>query len=139
MPWGSHPALDGLWSGGGVEIVHYGAELWPDEKLAAMADFPMVHRRLRVCYADPRAEGNCGRCEKCVRTRLIYWQNLPGVASACMPDDLPLTVALDGVPRVELRLILRIYRRLVERMPPGHPVTVAVRALIARSEEPGRA
>lgn len=138
MPWGSHPDLDGLWSGGGVEIIHYGAEMWLDEKLGAMAGFPMVHRRLRVCYADPRAEGNCGRCEKCVRTRLIYWLDLPGVRCAGMPADLPLAAALDGVPRVELRVITNLYRRLLERAPPGDPVTIAVRALILRSEGESR-
>jgi len=137
MPWGSHPDLDWRWSGGGIELVHFGAELWPDQKLAAMAGIPMVHRRLRVCYADPRAEGNCGRCEKCVRTRLMYWVDLPGDRCAGMPDDPPLVAAVDGVPRVELRLILRIYHRFLERAPTGHPVTAAIRALIARSEGQG--
>jgi hypothetical protein len=139
MPWGSHPDLDWRWSGGGIEIVHFGADQWPDQKLLAMAGIPMVHRRLRVCYADPRAEGNCGRCEKCVRTRLVYWLDLPGDHCAGMPDDPPLVQAVDGVPRVELRLILRIYQRFLERAPPDDPVTVAIRALIRRSEGQGAA
>lgn len=137
MPWGSHPDLDWRWSGGGVRIVHYGADKWPDEKLAAMAGIGMVHSRLRVCYADPRADGNCGRCEKCVRTRLMYWLDLPGDRCAGMPDDPPLVEAIDGVVRVELRLILRIYHRFLERAPPGHPATAAIRALIGRSEGQG--
>jgi hypothetical protein len=139
MPWGSHPDLDWRWSGGGIAITHYGADKWFDEKLAAMAGIPMVHQRLRVCYAGPSAEGNCGRCEKCVRTRLMYWLDLPGDRCARMPDHPPLAEAVDGVPRVELRLILHIYRRLLERAPPDDPVTVAIRALIARSEGLGRA
>ncbi|MEQ1803149.1 MAG: hypothetical protein ABL989_14570 [Gammaproteobacteria bacterium] len=137
MPWGSHPDLDWRWSGGGVEIVHFGANLWPDQKLASMAGIATVHRRLRVCYADPRAEGNCGRCEKCVRTRLMYWLDLPGDRCERMPEVPPLAEAVDGVTRVELRLILRIYHRFLERAPPGHPVTAAIRALIARSEGQG--
>jgi len=139
MPWGSHPDLDWRWSGGGIDISHYGADKWPDEKLAAMAGVPMVHRHLRVCYADPRAEGNCGRCEKCVRTRIMYWMDLPGDRCAGMPDDPPLVEAIDGVSRVELRLILRIYHRFLERAPPGHPVTTAIGALITRSEGQGGA
>lgn len=134
MPWGSHPDLDHLWSGGGIRIVHYGAEKWPDQKLAAMAGIGMVHSHLRVCYADPRAAGNCGRCEKCVRTRLMYWLDLPDDRCAGMPDDPPLVEAIDGVARVELRLILRIYHRFLERVPPDHPATAAIRALIRRSE-----
>lgn len=134
MPWGSHPALDHLWSGAGVELVHYGAEVWRAEKLVAMTDVPIVHRRLRVCYDDPRAEGNCGRCEKCVRTRLIYWQDLPGVTCGRMPAEPGLEAALDGIPRLGLRTLVRIYRRFLERAPHGDPVTTALRALIIRSE-----
>lgn len=134
MPWGSRPDLDHLWSGGGVEIVHYGAEVWRAEKLAAMADVPMVHRRLRVCYDDPRAEGNCGSCEKCVRTRLIYWQDLPGVACEGMPEKPGLPEALDAMPRLEMRTLVRIYRRFLERADADDPVTTALRALIIRSE-----
>lgn len=139
MPWGSHPDLDWRWSGGGVRIVHYGAEKWPDQKLADMAGIGMVHSHLRVCYADPRADGNCGRCEKCVRTRLMYWLDLPGDRCAGMPDEPALVAAIDGVPRVELRLILQIYRRFLDRAPSGHPVTEAIRALISRSEGQGAA
>lgn len=134
MPWGSHPDLDHLWSGGGVQIIHYGAEVWRAEKLAAMADVPMVHRRLRVCYDDPRAEGNCGCCEKCVRTRLIYWQDLPGVACEGMPGKPGLAEALDAMPRLEMRTLVRIYRRFLERADADDPVTTALRALIIRSE-----
>ncbi len=135
MPWGSRPDLDHLWSGGGVHITHYGADKSREEKLVAMADMPMVHQRLRVCYADPRAEGNCGRCERCVRTRLLYWLDLPGYRCAGMPDDPSLIDAIDGVPRVELRLILRVYHGFLERAPPDHPATAAIAALIRRSEE----
>lgn len=135
MPWGSHPELDHYWSGGGIEIVHYGAETWRADKLASMVDVPVVHQYLRVCYADPRAEGNCGRCEKCIRTRLIYWLDLPGVQCAGMPADLALQAALDDVPRLEMRVLVRIYRRFLDRAPISDPVTTALRALIVRSEE----
>jgi hypothetical protein len=137
MPWGSRPDLDHLWSGGGVRITHFGAEKWREDKLAAMAGVPMVHRHLRVCYADPRAEGNCGCCERCVRTRLAYWLDLPDDRCAGMPDEPPLDEAIDGVARVELRLLLSVYRRFLERSPPGHPVTAAIRSLVRRSEDQG--
>ncbi|MBN8281069.1 MAG: hypothetical protein J0M16_10710 [Gammaproteobacteria bacterium] len=139
MPWGSRPDLDHLWSGGGVHITHYGADKWREEKLVAMGGMAMVHRRLRVCYADPQADGNCGRCERCVRTRLVYWLDLPGDRCSGMPDDPPLVEAIDGVARVELRLILSVYRGFLERAPPDHPATAAIRALIGRSEGQGGA
>jgi hypothetical protein len=135
VPWGSHPELDPLWSSDDVSMVHFGEDMWRAQKLAAMADKPFVHQRLRVCYADPRAEGNCGRCEKCIRTRLIYWQDLPGMLCAGMPADHTLPAALDSLPRLEMRVLVRIYRRFLDRAPPGDPVTSALKALIMRSEE----
>ncbi len=98
-----------------IEFVHYGAETWRADKLVSMTNVPVVHRRLRVCYADPRAEGNCGRCEKCVRTRLIYWRNLPGVQCAGMPANFTLQAALDSMPRLEMRVLVRIYRRFLDQ------------------------
>lgn len=134
MPWGSHPQLDHHWSGGGIEVRHYGAETWRADKLVSMGSTPAVHQRLRVCYGDPRAEGNCGRCEKCVRTRLIYWLDLPGIECAGMPANLSLKAALDSTPRLEMRVLVRIYSRFLERAPAADPVTVALEALIMRSE-----
>lgn len=133
-PWGSHAELDWRWSGGGVEIVHFGAELWRAEKLRAMADVDMVHSRLRVCYTNPGREGNCGRCEKCVRTRLVYWHDLPGVACRCMPGEITLEMALDGISQLDMRGLINAYRRFLDRAPPDDPVTSALRALIMRSE-----
>lgn len=133
MPWGSHPELDHLWSGDGIGIRHYGADVWRAEKLAALAGVPLVHRELRVCYDDPRAEGNCGRCEKCVRTRLIYWQDLPGITCAHMPAQPDLAEALRRMPPLPMRTLVRIYARFLERAPPGDPVTIALNDLIIRS------
>ncbi|MEO8443845.1 MAG: hypothetical protein ABI567_02435 [Gammaproteobacteria bacterium] len=134
VPWGSHPDLDWRFGGGGIEIRHAGAELWRAEKLASMAGEDFVHRRLRVCYANPRAAGDCGQCEKCIRTRLIYWQDLPGVHCASMPAGPALAEALDLVPKLEMRSLVRIYRRFLERATIDDGVTKALRALIMRSE-----
>lgn len=133
MPWGSHPELDHLWSGAGVSIRHYGADTWRAEKLAALAGEPLVHRELRVCYDDPRADGNCGRCEKCVRTRLIYWQDLPGIECARMPAAPDLPEALHAMAPLPMRSLVRIYQRFLDRAPTHDPVTNALRDLIIRS------
>jgi len=138
MPWGSHPDLDPLWSGAGIGIRHYGAEVWRAEKLAAMAGVPYVHRHLRVCYDAPRAEGNCGRCEKCVRTRLVYWQDLPGVTCESMPANPDLVAALDALPPLAMQSLVRIYQRFLDRAPAGDPVTNALAALIMRSGAAGQ-
>jgi hypothetical protein len=70
-PYGSHWRLDPLWSSAALRVVHAGAERWRTQKLLAIIDEPLVRRHLRVCWRNLAPTGNCGRCEKCVRTMLI--------------------------------------------------------------------
>ena len=68
--YGSTPELDPLWSSEAVAFVHRDADVPRVEKARAIADWPLAHRHLRVCFATDRGGGlNCGRCEKCVRTQ----------------------------------------------------------------------
>ncbi|MEO7386972.1 MAG: hypothetical protein ABIX37_08565 [Gammaproteobacteria bacterium] len=133
IPWGSHPDLDHLWSGGGVEIVEAGSDLWRSEKLGLIGAANIVHRNLRVCYANPQVEGNCGQCEKCLRTRLSYWQELPGVECTSVLSSLSIVEALNEIPALENRLIISNYRHFLEKAPANDPVTDALRALLART------
>ena len=70
FPWGSHPDLDPLWSSRAVAFIHHGADARRTEKMGRIAGNPVVRKRLRVCYTNPRGKYNCCRCEKCVRTML---------------------------------------------------------------------
>ena len=54
-PWGSHWRIDPLWSSDRLEVLHVGDEWWRAEKLAQVADHPLVHRHLRVCWEHPVA------------------------------------------------------------------------------------
>jgi hypothetical protein len=67
FPWGSHPMTDHLWSSDCVKISH-DAPAPRSTKIKALADFPEALAMLRVCWQD--AGYNCGRCEKCIRTRV---------------------------------------------------------------------
>jgi hypothetical protein len=51
-------------------VTHVGAEQRRAMKLAALVDEEVVQRHLRVCWENRTATGNCGECEKCVRTML---------------------------------------------------------------------
>ena len=133
-PWGSHPDLDWRWGDEQVELVHFGAELWRAEKLAAMAGDPRVHRRLRVCYGDPRAEGNCGRCEKCVRTRLIYRRWLPGIRWPGAADEPPLAAAVDAIAPLTSPSLIEEYKGFGQGLAEADTVTTALNRLIERSE-----
>ncbi len=70
-PWGSHWDTDPLWSSSVLEIVHFGADHWRGDKLRAIAGEELVRQHLRVCWENLSEHGNCGRCEKCIRTMLI--------------------------------------------------------------------
>lgn len=71
-PWGSHPALDPLWSTEVLEFIHDGADAVRHEKLRAVAEDVLGQRELRVCLQSMNGLDvyNCGRCEKCLVTML---------------------------------------------------------------------
>ena len=69
-PWGSHPLLDPHYSSQHLSIAHHGVELSRLEKVQQLADWPLALNRMYVCTSNSSQGRNCGRCEKCVRTKL---------------------------------------------------------------------
>jgi hypothetical protein len=70
VPMGSHPAVDNLFSSQRVTVIHDGSRFTRLEKVRDLAHWPTAIAALRVCAANVENEANCGRCEKCLRTRL---------------------------------------------------------------------
>jgi hypothetical protein len=68
--YGTAEALDPLWSRRGLVFVTGGAGVDRLTKLAGLADDPLAHRHLLVCWQPRTTPLNCGRCAKCVRTAL---------------------------------------------------------------------
>jgi hypothetical protein len=137
VPWGSHPTLDPLWSSSRLTIKHVGHAVQRAEKVRQLVRHPvaapLVQRHLQVCWENPSATGNCGRCHKCVRTRINLHRDAPGFHLDTMPEDIPLTEAIQALPPVTQELLLNLYREL-----PGCPdpeVESALLDLIRRSEE----
>ena len=83
VPYGSHPLSDPLWSSAATTIVHEGA-VPRTEKIRAISADPVVMEVLRVCWQD--AGYNCGRCGKCLRTRLAL--HLLGVTAPTFSGPL---------------------------------------------------
>ncbi len=96
VAWGSHPITDPLWSGGGFEVIHQGADSTRIEKVTRIAGNPIARRYLRVCWERVEDAYNCCRCEKCVRTMVALRIN--GVLEDCPAFPLPLDVSL--IPRI---------------------------------------
>ncbi|MEW9808362.1 hypothetical protein ABUE31_20420 [Mesorhizobium sp. ZMM04-5] len=70
MEVGSTPATDWLLSSSTMRIVHDGAAFTRTEKVAAIARHPTARKVVHVCLDHPFL--NCGRCMKCVRTRMNF-------------------------------------------------------------------
>lgn len=86
----THPAaLDMLISNDWFELITDGEGFGRADKIAALRDEPEALADIKVCWAGGDPSRNCGRCEKCVLTRLNF-------LAAGMPDppcfDDPLTL-----------------------------------------------
>jgi hypothetical protein len=92
VPWGSHPLVDGLFSTQRVTIMHDGARFSRLDKVRDLAKWPAALAALRVCSANVGTEANCGRCEKCLRTRLELLaagvETTPAFGSSMPPPEL---------------------------------------------------
>ena len=71
VPQPTTPHTDHLLSSAAFRIVHDGADEVRTAKSRALTGWPEALEGLRVCGEDT-AGGNCGRCEKCVRTMLGF-------------------------------------------------------------------
>lgn len=130
-PWGSHWDTDPLWSSSGLDMVHFGADQWRADKLRAVAGNPLIRRHLRVCWKHLSEHGNCGRCEKCIRTMLI-------LAGAGQLEVFPVFGGGEGLAESVRRLpplkrpLLKVYEDFPrDGMSPA--VVEALDALLERS------
>lgn len=98
MPWGSNPTTDHLLSGGAMQMIHDGAAYSRTEKVQFLASESTAIGHLKVCWEGTEPDRNCGRCEKCVRTRLnLLAAGLAG--NECF--DAPLDLA--DIRRIPIR------------------------------------
>jgi hypothetical protein len=98
FPWGSHPALDPLWSGDDLELVHDGCDTTRLQKVLTIAACDSALRFLRVCYENRDGRYNCGQCQKCLRTMASL--RLAGVLDRCSTFPTPLDVRAVAQTRV---------------------------------------
>lgn len=69
FPWGSHPLLDSKWSSERLTLEHDGAGASRTKKTKRIAGSRIAQDHLKVCFQRDNTY-NCGRCKKCVRTRI---------------------------------------------------------------------
>lgn len=131
--YGSHPLLDPFLSSGKMSIRDDEGLYGRVDKIALLSRYPDAINRLRVCVHPFRAERNCCRCEKCIRTMLCFIASGNEIPRAAFPDGLRLTdigiglgqkISLELVPgmlaaaerngtddRAEMQALRKAYRR----------------------------
>jgi hypothetical protein len=67
-PWGSHPMCDPLLSSSNLRVVHDGASFNRVERTEFITVQDGALSILQVCARNDRRQGNCSRCQKCLRT-----------------------------------------------------------------------
>ncbi len=97
LPWGSNPITDPLLSGHQFAIVHDGAAFCRTDKAGLLAGWREGCDVLRVCWTGELYDGNCGHCEKCLRTALNF-----RVHGSPVPASLPSAVTAAQVAALDL-------------------------------------
>ncbi|MGE0128764.1 MAG: hypothetical protein AB7U82_11850 [Blastocatellales bacterium] len=135
-PWGSSWRIDKFWSSERLEVVHAGAELHRSEKLREIIGEPLVREHLRVCWENRAPSGNCGRCEKCVRTRLALLDCGELANFTVFEGKESLALHIDELPPSRGRLLT--HRRLVNQDNISLEIKRALRGLIERTDRAKR-
>lgn len=111
LPWGSHPMTDPLLSSQNFRIIHDGAGYSRSEKLKVLTGWKVGLDNLRVCWVGNLTYKNCGKCEKCVRTRLNLLTagiNNPGCFEGSLDTNVLKKIVLtNDAVRGEWRLIVK--------------------------------
>ena len=95
-PVGSNnPITNHLLSGGGFEIHTEGGGFTRTQRVALINDYPEVAAKLRVCWEGPLTGENCGRCEKCIRTKLNFMAI--NAAPVCFDDGVATPAQILGL------------------------------------------
>ena len=99
VPVGSHPAIDGLFSSQRLTVIHDGSRFSRLEKVRDLASWPTALAALRVCPGSDGDRPNCGRCEKCLRTRLELLVAGVEETAALGPSLTPIELWDEAVPQ----------------------------------------
>lgn len=75
LPYGSNPVSDHLMDSDSFAVLHDGGGYNRTEKVGLVAQWQEGCAGLRVCWKGRQTAANCGKCEKCTRTRLNFLAN----------------------------------------------------------------
>jgi hypothetical protein len=126
-PYGSHLSINHLLGHPGFPVVSTGGTHARIDRLAYLAAHPVLLEGLRVCYQPDAAGGNCGRCEKCVRTQLEM--RAVGVDPGAA---FPTRMSVEDLERAEPHrpAVLMHYDDVLRRLPADDPYVPLLRTWV---------
>lgn len=90
VPWGENPITNHFLSIPSFCIHPCGSSFGRTDRCKVIKDFSFMLNNLRVCWQGEDKGGNCGKCEKCIRTRLNFMtagvRHLPCMPCSLSPD-----------------------------------------------------
>lgn len=89
-PWGMNPITDQYLTSDTFRFISDGHEHTRTQRAAFIKDWTVGMDNLRVCWRNADKSKNCGKCEKCVRTKL----NFLAVGRKSMPT-MPTDITMD--------------------------------------------
>lgn len=121
-PWGSSWLLDPHWSSSTVAIEHDDATKGRHEKLMQLSQEPLAQKHLQVCWSLKSDVGNCGECEKCLRTMVTL--EISDALHLCrtFPRSVPIAELIDRRKKLPTHLHV-LWKELRDLSP--HPHTRA--------------
>lgn len=109
IPWGSNPITGPFLSSARVRMVQPGAGVSRTEKVRLIGRLASVREHIRVCWQGDEPGRNCGRCEKCLRTKVNFLAAGHGTVPALgplQPGDLrTVTIGSTGARAVFAELL----------------------------------
>ena len=132
--WGSTWDTDPCWSSSRLRVTHFGDAFTRDQKMRAVVHHPLVREHIRVCWENRAEVGNCGECEKCVRTMVHVALLGEDVGRWPFGGSGSLQERLDRVPFVHPQQVSS-YEPMIE-ICDDQGLTAAMRRLIDRAYDP---
>ncbi|MBD3672549.1 MAG: hypothetical protein HUJ26_03385 [Planctomycetaceae bacterium] len=103
-PWGSSWLLDPHWSSSTVRIEHDDATLGRYQKIQSISQISLAQKHLQVCWSLRSESGNCGECEKCLRTMVILEFSKALHLCRTFPQKTSLSELIDRQPKLPSHL-----------------------------------
>ncbi|MGO8690146.1 MAG: hypothetical protein ACLQLG_10965 [Thermoguttaceae bacterium] len=129
-PHGNHMVVNHLLGSAGFPIITSGGTHSRLQRVGVLAKYPILLKNLRVCYQDNAGGGNCGFCEKCIRTRLELIAS--GIEpSICFPGELRAE-AVSNVGALSTAGLL-LFEEILARFPKHHELYAALWDVVARA------